>query len=49
MSGDFVSITLKEYADLHQDRRLLQALQDAGVDNWDGYDEALELSKEDND
>jgi hypothetical protein len=49
MSGDLVSITLKEYTDLLQDRCLLQALQDVGVDGWEGYDAALELSKEGND
>jgi hypothetical protein len=45
MNGDLVSITLKEYSELLKDRDLLNALQNAGVDNWDGYSFALEELK----
>jgi hypothetical protein len=31
----------QEYYDLKEDRRLLRALRVAGVDNWEGYDEAM--------
>ena len=29
--------------ELEADRKLLRALQGAGVDNWDGYDIAVEM------
>ena len=35
-----------EYQQLILDSNLLLALRQAGVDNWDGYDFALELFKE---
>ena len=31
------------YDSLIEDTRFLNALQTAGVDNWDGYDYALEI------
>ena len=37
-----VTITKKEYEDLLKDQRILRALCGAGVDNWEGYDIALE-------
>lgn len=42
-----VTISLSEYNELIEDQELLQALQAAGVDNWDGYDLALEFLRED--
>ena len=36
------SITKKEYMELVADCAKLRALEAAGVDNWEGYDEALE-------
>jgi hypothetical protein len=36
-----VTITKKEYNDLLEDSRMLQCLENAGVDNWDWYSEAL--------
>ena len=36
-----VEITTKEYEELIKDQYLLICLQSAGVDNWDGYDEAI--------
>ena len=40
---EMITITKKEYDQLISDQEFLNALQGAGVDNWDGYDEALEI------
>ena len=37
-----VTITLREYQELRRDSAMLEALNNAGVDNWSGYDDALE-------
>jgi hypothetical protein len=37
-----ITIPLDEYAQLVDDQRFLNALRNAGVDNWDGYSFALE-------
>lgn len=37
-----VTITKKEYDDLKDKAQWLRCLQRAGVDNWDGFDDALE-------
>ena len=42
-----VTISKEEYESLLEDSRLLGALQAAGVDNWEGYDNACELLDED--
>jgi hypothetical protein len=39
---EFISISKAEYEELLEDARFLQCLQNAGVDNWDGYDYARE-------
>jgi len=41
-----VTISKKEYEELLEDQKMLNALQDAGVDNWEGYDYAMELLNE---
>ena len=42
-----ITFTLKEYEDLVYDRRVLRALEASGVDNWEGYEDAMsELSEE---
>lgn len=41
-----VTISKKEYESLLEDQWFLQCLQSAGVDNWSGYDYAVELSQE---
>jgi len=41
-----ITISKKEYEELLEDQKLLQALQGAGVDNWSGYEYALEIMKE---
>jgi hypothetical protein len=41
-----VTIYKTEYEDLLEDQKLLLCLQGAGVDNWQGYDYAMELFRE---
>ena len=42
-----ITISKKKYEELLEDQKLLQCLQDAGVDyNWSGYDYAMEMMKE---
>lgn len=41
-----ITITKEEYEELLDDSQLLDALREAGVDNWDGYDEAMEMLDE---
>lgn len=43
MSKLQVSISEEEYNKLKEDSRMLTALQIAGVDNWDGYSEAMRI------
>ena len=38
-----VTLTKQEYTELSEDREFLYALQAVGVDNWDGYDVAIEM------
>lgn len=40
---EMVTITKDEYDSLCEDRDWVQALEDAGVDNWSGIDYANEL------
>ena len=47
MTDETVTISKKEYESLVEDRKWLQALENAGVDNWEGYDYARELMNED--
>ena len=42
MNEETVTITKKEYDSLKDDSFLLQCLQNAGVNNWGGYDFAME-------
>ena len=39
---DNVTITQEEYDNLLRDSEILRALENAGVDNWEGYDFAME-------
>jgi len=39
---EVITITQKEYYDLQEDARKLRCLENAGVDNWGGYDWAME-------
>jgi hypothetical protein len=47
MNEETVTISKKEYESLLEDRKWLQALENAGVYNWQGYDYARELMNED--
>ena len=38
-----ITISEEEYNDLLDDAEFLSALRMAGVDNWDGYDEAIDI------
>ena len=39
---NMVTITEEEYEELLADKAFLDCLRNAGVDNWDGYDFAVE-------
>ena len=41
MASNMISITIQEYQRLHDDSRLLDALREFGVDNWEGYSDAM--------
>jgi len=43
MDDQTVTITQEEYEEFLETRRWLGALESAGVDNWEGYDEAVAL------
>ena len=46
MEGDVVEISQEEYDQLVDDALLLNCLRNAGVDNWDGWDFAIEAYHE---
>jgi hypothetical protein len=46
MKQEEITITLKEYEQLKQAAQFLRCLEAAGVDNWEGYDYAVELIDE---
>ncbi len=41
-SEEMVTITKERFDDLIDSERMLICLQNAGVDNWEWYDEAME-------
>lgn len=41
-----VTITVKEYESLQRDLQWLNAIECAGVDNWEGYEEAMNILEE---
>jgi hypothetical protein len=43
---EMVEITKKQYEELQDAQAFLLALQAAGVDNWDGYDYAIDILEE---
>ena len=43
---EMVEISVEEYNDLIDDSIMLMALNAAGVDNWQGYDDAIEIYNE---
>lgn len=42
-SEEYITIKLKDWEEVCDDSHLLKCLQAAGVDNWDGYDYAIEM------
>jgi len=47
MTKETVTISKKEYDSFLEDRKWRIALENAGVDNWEGYGFACELLNED--
>lgn len=45
-STETIEITKVKYAELLSDQEFLNALRAEGVDNWDGYDLAIERMDE---
>jgi hypothetical protein len=45
-SVPMVSITQDEYDELLHDQAFADALRGAGVDNWEGYDDAMAMMEE---
>jgi hypothetical protein len=43
---DNITITVAKYEELKDDALLLSCLFAAGVDNWQGYDDAIEMYHE---
>lgn len=43
VTSDTVTISKELYEDLLEIKKMMYSLQSAGVDNWDGYDYALEI------
>jgi hypothetical protein len=46
VQAETITITRAEYDDLVEKAEWLEYLEQAGVDNWEGYEFALELSRE---
>ena len=40
---EMVTITKTEYDNLKEDRGWLRCLEAAGIDNWEGYDQAIDI------
>lgn len=43
-----ITILKELYEKFLDDSKMLEALQEAGVDNWEGYDEAMRIYNENN-
>lgn len=46
MTNEMISISLEEYEELKREQVFLECLREAGVDNWNGYEYAVELYRE---
>lgn len=46
MEPKTITILVEEYESLQEDSKFLTALENAGVDNWEGYDFAREIFRE---
>ena len=47
MDGETVTIPQEEYKQLKRDAKRLRHLEGAGVDNWEGFTDALETEAAD--
>jgi hypothetical protein len=47
MSEETVTIPKTEYESLQKEAKFLEALRAAGVDNWEGWDYAIDILNED--
>jgi hypothetical protein len=45
MSEEMITIPMARHAELVEAEHLLSALEAAGVDNWEGYDHAMEIMR----
>jgi len=43
---EIITITKKEYEELKRDSKFLRCLEAAGVDNWEGWNNAREMFQE---
>jgi hypothetical protein len=41
-----ITISQEEYDELIRDRKWVEALEQAGIDNWEGYAYALEIYRD---
>ena len=48
-TGQTVTISIEEYQELLEDSKMLLHLEGAGVDNWEGYGDAMESLAADSD
>ena len=46
-SEERISIKVHDYNDLLEDQKILNALRNAGVDNWEGFEIAMEEFEDD--
>jgi hypothetical protein len=46
MTNETITISVKEFNQLLEDSNFLNCLFAVGVDNWAGYDEAIQLLEE---
>lgn len=49
MSEETITVSVSRYNELVDDQNFLIALRGAGVDNWEGYGDAVESFQEDED
>lgn len=48
LEGQTITIPVRQFVDLYVANTRLNALESFGVDNWQGYDEALDTADYDN-
>ena len=46
MADEMVEVSVATYESLYNDQAFLKCLMAAGVDNWDGYNEAVKAYEE---